>query len=143
MRGSGQRRKRDSLEDVGSQLLLSFGLLECLLPVGGSELEQAIVGPSADEAEQVADVAVRFDAPEACAGEKRNEGGVCEGAIVAARRRAGFERGGSRGTKTFKNFQRNEMTMAGRFAMLIEAGGGVANITPGCGIPKRRRGWRT
>jgi hypothetical protein len=54
------------------QLLLSFGLLESLLP-GGSELEQAIGGPSLDEAEQIADVAVRLDAVEARTGEQRDE----------------------------------------------------------------------
>jgi hypothetical protein len=41
MRGSGRRRKHDAAEDVGSQLPLSFGLLECLLPVGGGELERS------------------------------------------------------------------------------------------------------
>ncbi len=43
---SGRRRKHDAAEDVGGQLLLSFGLLECLVPVGGGELEDATTGPS-------------------------------------------------------------------------------------------------
>src|SRR5207244_9422651 len=84
MASSGRRRKRDTSKDVGEQLLLSFGLLESLLPIDGCELEQAIGRPGADEAEQVADVAVRFDVVEAGAGQQRNEGGVGEGAVVAA-----------------------------------------------------------
>ena len=41
MRGTGRRRQHDATEDVGEHLLLSFGLLESLLPVSGSELENA------------------------------------------------------------------------------------------------------
>src|SRR5450631_2436862 len=84
MRGSGRRRKHDSSEDVGSQLLLSFGLLECLLPVGWGELEQAIGGPGAEQAEQVPEVTVRLDVVEPSASEQRNEHGVDGGAVVAA-----------------------------------------------------------
>src|SRR6187402_706525 len=84
MRGSGRRRKHDAAEDVGGQLVLSFGLLESLLPIGGSELEQAIAGPGADQAEQVPEVAMGLDAVEARAGEERDEHGVDGGAIVAA-----------------------------------------------------------
>src|SRR4051812_29666918 len=84
MASSGRRRKRDASKDVSEQLLLSFGLLESLLPVGGSELEQAIGRPRADEAEQIADVAVGLDVVEACAGEQRDEGHVCERAVIAA-----------------------------------------------------------
>jgi hypothetical protein len=60
----GRRRKsareveQDATEDVGGQLLLSFALLEGLLPVGGSELEDAALGPAREQAEKVADVAV-------------------------------------------------------------------------------------
>jgi hypothetical protein len=67
MRGSGRRRKHDAAEEVGGQLFLSFGLLESLLPIGGSELEQSIDGPGSDQAEQVPEIAVGFDAVEACA----------------------------------------------------------------------------
>src|ERR1700736_2894051 len=84
MASSGRRRKRDASKDVGEQLLLSFGLLECLLPIDGSELEQAIGQPGADEAEQIADVTVGLDAVEARAGEKRDEHGIDGGAVVAA-----------------------------------------------------------
>jgi hypothetical protein len=84
MRGSGRRRKHDAAEDVGSQLLLSFGLLESLLPVGGGELEQAIGGPGWEQAEQVPEVAVRLDVVESSAGEERNEYGVDGGAVIAA-----------------------------------------------------------
>jgi hypothetical protein len=84
MAGSRRKRKRSTAEDVGEQLLLSFGLLEGLLPIQGSELEQAIVGPGTDQAEQVADLAVRLDTVEASAGEQRNEDGIDGGSVVAA-----------------------------------------------------------
>jgi len=84
MASSGRRRKRDTSKDVGEQLLLSFGLLECLLPIDGSELEQTIARPAADQAEQVADVTVGFDAVKPSAGEQRDEDGVYGGAVVAA-----------------------------------------------------------
>src|SRR6187549_1621496 len=84
MASSGRRRKRDTSKDVGEQLLLSFGLLESLLPIDGREFEQAIGRPGSDQAEQVADVAVGLDVVQSCAGEQRNEGGVGESAIVAA-----------------------------------------------------------
>ena len=84
MARSARRRKRDASEDVSGQLLLSFWLLESLLPVGGGELEHAIAGPGADEAEQITDVAVGLDAVEAGASEQRDEGDVGEGAVVAA-----------------------------------------------------------
>ena len=83
MAGSRGKRKRSAAEDVGEQLLLSFGLLEGLLPIQGSELEQAIGRPRADEAEQIADVPVRLDGVEASAGEQRDEDGVDSGAVVA------------------------------------------------------------
>jgi hypothetical protein len=73
MGSSGRRRKKDPTEDVRSQLLLSFGLLEGLLPIGGSELQQAVVGPARDEAQQVAQVGERLDAVQPGAGEQRDE----------------------------------------------------------------------
>ena len=84
MRGSGRRRQQDATEDVGGQLLLSFGVLEGLLPIGGSELEQTIPGPARDEAEEIAQVREGLDVVEASAGEQRNEDGVHERAVVAA-----------------------------------------------------------
>ena len=84
MRGSGRRRKHGAAEDVGSQLVLSFGLLESLLPIGGSELEQAIGGPSGEQAEQISEVSVGLDAVEPRAGEEGDEDRVDGGAVVAA-----------------------------------------------------------
>jgi hypothetical protein len=84
MRGSGRRRKHDAAEDVGGQLVLSFGLLESLLPIGGSELEQAIGGRGAEQAEQVAEIAVGLDGVESSAREQRDEHGVDGCAVVAA-----------------------------------------------------------
>ena len=70
MAASKRRRKHDVAEDVGEQLLLSFGLLESLLPIGGGEVEQALVGPATDEAEQVAEVAKELDAVQAGASQE-------------------------------------------------------------------------
>src|SRR4051812_9714461 len=84
MRGSRRKRKHSAAEDVGGQLLLSFGLLEGLLPIGGSELEQALSGPGADQAQQIADVAVRLDVVEPSAGEQGDEGCVDVATVVAA-----------------------------------------------------------
>ena len=50
MRGSGRRRKQNATEDVGVEPLLSLGLLESLLPVGGGEFEQAVLGPARQQA---------------------------------------------------------------------------------------------
>src|SRR6187549_987798 len=84
MGGSGRRRKNDPTEDVGSQLLLSFDLLEGLLPIGGREFQQAMPGPAGDEAQQVAEVGERLDAVQPGTGEERDEDGVHEGPVVAA-----------------------------------------------------------
>lgn len=54
MRTSRWERQNGATEDVGGELLLSFGLLEGLLPIAGSEFEDALARPSAHEAEQVA-----------------------------------------------------------------------------------------
>jgi hypothetical protein len=70
MGGSGRRRKKDPTEDVGSQLLLSFGLLEGLLPIGGGKLQEAVPGPAGDEAQQVAKVGERLDPVEPGAGKQ-------------------------------------------------------------------------
>lgn len=84
MASSSRRRKRDTSKDVGEQLLLSFGLLESLLPIDRGEFEQAIEGPGADQAEQITDVAVGLDVVQPGTGEQGNESGVGESAIVAA-----------------------------------------------------------
>jgi hypothetical protein len=48
---SNGRLEKDASKDVGSQLLLSFELLESLLPIGGSELEDALVRPRGQKAD--------------------------------------------------------------------------------------------
>src|ERR1041384_7654304 len=84
-RGTSRRKiEQDSTEDVGGQLLLSFALLESLLPVGGSEFENAGFRPAREEAKEIPDVAKRLDVVQASAGEERNEPGVGHGAVVAA-----------------------------------------------------------
>jgi hypothetical protein len=59
MRGSGHRLEEDATEKVGVELLLSFGLLESLLPIARGELENAVLGPARDETEQVAHVRLK------------------------------------------------------------------------------------
>src|SRR5258706_2616039 len=83
-RTSRRKVEQDATEDVGSQLLLSFALLEGLLPIRGSELEDAGLGPAREQAEQVADVAERLDVVKPSAGEERDEARVGDGAVVAA-----------------------------------------------------------
>src|ERR1700742_2327416 len=84
-RGTSRRKvEQNATEDVGGQLLLSFALLEGLLPVGGSELEDACLGPAREQAEEIPDVAERLDVVEASAGEERDETGVGHRAVVAA-----------------------------------------------------------
>jgi hypothetical protein len=61
MGGSRRQGKKDATEDVGGQLLLNFGLLEGLLPIGRSEFEQAVPGPAGHEAQLVAQVGERLD----------------------------------------------------------------------------------
>jgi hypothetical protein len=63
---------------------LSFGLLEGLFPVGGSELEDAALGPTREQTQQVAHVAERLDAVEPSTGEQRDETGIGDAAIITA-----------------------------------------------------------
>src|SRR5258708_2437507 len=81
---SGWRSKNDGTEDVGGQLVLSFGLLESLFPIGGGELEHAVVRPARQPAEQIADVSERLEIVEPCAGEQRDEDRVHPGTVIAA-----------------------------------------------------------
>ncbi len=84
-RGTSRRKvEQNATEDVGGQLLLSFALLEGLLPIGGSELEDAGIGPAREQAEEIPDVAERLDVVQASAGEERDETGVGHRAVVAA-----------------------------------------------------------
>src|SRR5262245_40365445 len=80
----GRIGERDLAEDVGGEQLLSVALLGCLLPVGGSELEDAWYRPARDEAEQIAQVAPRLDVVQLATGEQRDKGGVDLCGSVAA-----------------------------------------------------------
>ena len=73
---SRRRVEEHPSKDVGGQLLLSLGFLEGLLPIGGRELENAVVGPARQEAEEIAEVGERLDLVEPGAGEQRDEDGV-------------------------------------------------------------------
>ena len=81
---SGRRREHDATEDVGGQLLLSLALLEGLLPVGGSELEDAVPRPAREQAEEIADVAEWLDVVKPSACEERDEARVGYSPVVAA-----------------------------------------------------------
>jgi hypothetical protein len=64
---------KDATEGVRGQLLLSFGLLEGLLPIDRCEFEQALPGPAGDQAQQVAQVDERLDAMQSGAGQQKDE----------------------------------------------------------------------
>src|SRR5690242_179903 len=81
---SSRRFEHNASKDVGGQLLLSFDLLEGLLPIGRGELEDAMVRPRGQEAEEVADVRERLDVVEPRTGEQRDEDAVDAGAVIAA-----------------------------------------------------------
>src|SRR5215217_7159236 len=83
-RTSRGKVEQDATEDVGGQLLLSFALLEGLLPMSGSKLEDAGLGPAREQAEEVADVAERLDVVKPSAGQERDKAGVGHRAVVAA-----------------------------------------------------------
>ena len=74
----------DVPKDIGSEPLLSVLLLESLVPVCGSELEDAVVRPGGQQAQQIAQVAVRLDAVELTAREKRDGSGVNLAAFVSS-----------------------------------------------------------
>src|SRR5260370_7456045 len=80
---SRRRSEKHAAEDVGCQFLLSFDLIESLLPVGRGELENAVMGPARKEAEKSAHVGEGFDLVEPGAGEQRDEDGVDPGSVVA------------------------------------------------------------
>src|SRR3954465_14184870 len=71
-------------EDVGRQGLVSLAFLEGLAPVERGQLEDPVLGPPWQQAEQVADVAEGLDPVQAAASQQRHEGGVHSGTVVAA-----------------------------------------------------------
>src|SRR5262245_40706641 len=81
---SRRRCEKDAAEDVGGQLLLRFDVLESLLPIGGSELENAMAGPAGQEAEEIARVREGLDAVQTGAGQERDEDGVGSGPVLAS-----------------------------------------------------------
>jgi len=76
--------QRNLTEDVLSETALSVVVLESLLPVGGSELEDAGSGPRGKEAEEVAEIGPGLDFVDAKAGEQGDEGRVGLGTVLAA-----------------------------------------------------------
>ena len=80
----GDRRERSLAEDVGGEPLLCLFVLESLLPVHGSELEDAAARPAREQAEDVAQVGPGLDLVEPAAGEQRHEGRVDLGGVVVS-----------------------------------------------------------
>jgi hypothetical protein len=80
----GGGRLRDAPEDVPVESPLDLGLLGCLSPRRGRQLQDAARGPARQKAEQVAQVGPRFDAMQLAAGEDRCERGVDLAGIVVA-----------------------------------------------------------
>ena len=71
-------------EEVGSEALLSVGLLSGLLPVAGGEVDKAAFGPTGQQAEQIAQVAFGLDAVHVATCNERRASGVDLGTVVTA-----------------------------------------------------------
>ena len=69
--------------DMGGEPLLSFGLLEGLLPVAGGQLEDAVLGPAGQQAEQVAEVGFGLDFVQVAAGDQGRAERVDLGPVIA------------------------------------------------------------
>src|SRR5215471_1825210 len=69
-------------EDIGVEPLLSVLVLEGLLPIGGGQLEDTAMGPTRQEAEEIAEVGPGLEVVELTAGKQGHEGGVDFGAVV-------------------------------------------------------------
>ena len=84
----------DLSEDVGVETCLSIGVLECLLPVGGRELEDTTCGPVGEQTEQVSNVGERFEPMELAAGQEGHESGVCVSGIMGTQKHPIFSADG-------------------------------------------------
>src|SRR6202158_512811 len=73
-------------EDVGVEPLLSVRVLESLFPVDRSELENALLIPARQQAENVPQIPRGLDVVELAAGQERDESGVDLPAVVAAQK---------------------------------------------------------
>src|SRR5215831_7102209 len=79
-----ERGEREPAENVCCQPLLSVLVLQSLLPISGSELEDAAAGPAGQQAQKIAQVAPRLDLVELAAREQGHEGRVDGAAVLAA-----------------------------------------------------------
>src|SRR6185369_9730282 len=79
MDGSASEGQESAAKRVFVEPPLNFCLLESMLEVGGSELEDARFGPVGQQVEQVAEVAPRLEAVKLAAGDERDESGVGRG----------------------------------------------------------------
>src|SRR5688572_29107218 len=84
MSNSASESQQGATEGILCEPPLSFFLLESLLEVGGSELEDARFGPVGEQVEQVAEVAPGLEPVELATGDERDEGGVGGGAFFGA-----------------------------------------------------------
>lgn len=82
--GSANEREQGTAKRVVSEPLLSFVLLEGLLPIGGGELEDAALRPIGEQVEEISKVAPGLDVVELAACDERDEDGVGERAILRA-----------------------------------------------------------
>jgi len=81
--GIGRPDRRLTKDVAGERALHGLGR-EGSGPVRRREFEDAMRGPSGQEAEQVAEIGPRFEAVKLAAGEQRYEGAVGLAAVVAA-----------------------------------------------------------
>ena len=75
---------RNTVEKVGLEALTSIGVLECLLPVFGSQLEDPVFRPVGEQDENISDISPGFDAVELAGGDERGEDTVPFTAVFTA-----------------------------------------------------------
>jgi RNA-directed DNA polymerase len=83
-RASAARGEREASEGVGVEQGLDAFEGAGLIPVEGSEVEQTVLGPTREQAEDVAQVRPWLDIAESAAREQRGEEGIDGAGVVAA-----------------------------------------------------------
>ncbi len=80
----GASVQRDPAEDVPGESLLSVLILQGLAPGAGREFQDATLGPTRQQAEEVAQVLPGIELVQLATGQQRHEGGVHLATLVAA-----------------------------------------------------------
>src|SRR5579863_1224602 len=83
-RASAARVEREASERVGVEQGLDVVEGSGLVPVEGCEIEQTVLGPTREQAEDVAQVRPGLDIAESAAREQRGEEGVDDAGVIAA-----------------------------------------------------------